>query len=66
MKLIAEFEGKETMTSIGFVKALIDTKWFRDFDLCEISCYLNTYCTARNAEPKCGLANIAKGGEGDG
>ena len=64
MKLIAEFEGNETMTSIGFVKALIDAKWFRDFDLCEISCYLNTYCTARNAESKCGLANIAKGGEG--
>jgi hypothetical protein len=62
VKLIAEFEGNETMTSIGFVKALIDTKWFRDFDLCEINCYLNTYCTARNAEPKSGLGNIAKGG----
>ena len=61
MKLIAEFEGNETMTSIGFVKALIDTNWFRDFDLCEISCYLNTYCTARAAEPKCELSNIAKG-----
>lgn len=63
MKLIAEFEGNETMTSIGFVKALIDTKWFRNFDLCEISCYLNTYCTARSAEPQSGLANIANGGD---
>lgn len=64
MKLMAEFEGNENMTSIGFVKALIDTKWFRDFDLCEIACYLNTYCTARSVEPKCGLANVAEGGEG--
>ena len=62
MKLFIEFEGNETMTSIGFVKALIDTKWFRDFDLCEIGCYLNTYCTARNVEAKCELGNIAKGG----
>jgi hypothetical protein len=64
MKLIAEFEGNENMTSIGFVKALIDTKWFRTFDLCEITCYLNTYCAARNVEPKSGLSNVAKGGEG--
>lgn len=60
MKLIAELEGNEKITSIGFVKALIDTKWFRDFDLREISCYLNIYCTARNAEPKCELENIAE------
>ena len=63
MKLIVELEGNETMTSLGFVKALIDTNWFRAFDLCEINCYLNTYCIARNAEPKCELTDMLKGGD---
>lgn len=52
MKLYIEFESNEAMTNIGFAKALIDTKWFSELDLCEISCYLNTYSLARTAEPK--------------
>ena len=62
MKLTVDFEHNETMTNIGFAKALVDCKFFTPFDLCEISCYLNTYCTARNVEPKCEMPNIEEGG----
>ena len=62
MILSIALEANEEATNIGFAKALIDTGCFSVFDLCEISCYLNTYCTARIVEPKCEQSNTAKGG----
>ena len=61
MKLIAEFEGNETMTNIGMAKALIDTNFFNSNDLSEIGQYLQIYSNARFTEE---ISVIEKGGEG--
>ena len=50
MKLTVEFEPKETMTNIGFAKAIIDTDCFKPSDLQEIGNYLMIYSNTRAIE----------------
>lgn len=58
MKLFVEFEGNETMTNIGFAKAIIDTDCFRASDLQEVGNYLILYSDARAKE---GLERLRDG-----